>query len=197
MVPSELKAWAKVSRLCAVCFGPSSEISGLATTWTMVMPLASTNSATRKSPNAALAETGTNSRQPAIIVSSPTDGAAHVAHAPHQRRAGQGDDEIGGEKGGLHQHGLHMVEREQLLELGDDDVVEAGDAAEDEKQRHDENAQFRRVDRRDPPGSQFLSTFEVMLRRRFRKTVRDPKPGQTSKRFVGSPPTAEGAIHTS
>jgi len=46
-VPSELKAWAKVRRLCAVLCGPSSEISGLATTWTITTPLARTNRASR------------------------------------------------------------------------------------------------------------------------------------------------------
>ena len=49
MVPSELNACAKVSRLCAVRGVPNSEISGLATTWTTTTPLASTNNANRKS----------------------------------------------------------------------------------------------------------------------------------------------------
>jgi len=51
VVPSELKACAKVRRLDAVCGFPSIEISGLATTCTMVMPEASTNSASRKVTN--------------------------------------------------------------------------------------------------------------------------------------------------
>ena len=38
-----------------------------------------------------------------------------------------------------------MAEREQLLQLGHDDVVEAGDTAEDEEQRKDEPAQIGRV----------------------------------------------------
>ena len=71
-MPSELKACAKVSRLCAVRAGPSSEISGLATTCTMVMPAASTNSATRNTPNMPDCEAGMNSRQPAAIVDTPS-----------------------------------------------------------------------------------------------------------------------------
>ena len=70
-MPSELNAWAKVSRLCAVCGAPSIEISGLATTCTVVMPAASTNSANRKTPNSPDADAGMNSKQPAVIVSSP------------------------------------------------------------------------------------------------------------------------------
>jgi hypothetical protein len=53
----------------------------------------------------------------------------------------QGDDEIGGEEGRLHQHRLGIAQREQVLQLGDDDVVQAGDAAEDEEQGEDEDAQ--------------------------------------------------------
>ena len=72
VVPSELKAWAKVRRLDAVAGAPSIEISGLATTCTMVMPAASTNSASRNVPNMPDDEAGMNSRQPAVIVSRPT-----------------------------------------------------------------------------------------------------------------------------
>ncbi len=72
VVPSELKAWAKVRRLCAVCGAPSSEIRGLATTCTIVMPEASTNRATRKVANTPDEEAGMNSRQPAVMVSRPT-----------------------------------------------------------------------------------------------------------------------------
>ena len=70
-MPSELNACAKVSRLGAVRGWPSSEISGLATTWTIVMPAPSTNSANRNTPNVADRAAGMNSRQPAVIVSSP------------------------------------------------------------------------------------------------------------------------------
>ena len=48
VVPSELNACAKVSRLCVVLGGPSRLISGFATTWTITTPLARTNSANRK-----------------------------------------------------------------------------------------------------------------------------------------------------
>ncbi len=71
MVPTELKAWAKVSRLCAVRGGPSMEISGLVTTCTVVIPAASTNNAMRKTRNVPDAEAGRNSRQPAVMVRRP------------------------------------------------------------------------------------------------------------------------------
>ena len=50
-MPRELNACAKVKRLLAVAGGPSMEISGLATTCTVVMPAASTNRASRNNPN--------------------------------------------------------------------------------------------------------------------------------------------------
>ncbi len=71
VVPSELNACAKVSRLCAVPGAPSSEIRGLATTWTIVMPAPSTNKASRNRPKVAVEDAGMNSRQPAVIVASP------------------------------------------------------------------------------------------------------------------------------
>ena len=40
VVPSELNACAKVSRLCVVRAGPSRLISGLATIWTRTTPVA-------------------------------------------------------------------------------------------------------------------------------------------------------------
>ena len=48
VVPKELKAWAKVRRLCVVDGGPSRLMSGLATTCTITTPLARMNSAPRK-----------------------------------------------------------------------------------------------------------------------------------------------------
>jgi hypothetical protein len=39
-----------------------------------------------------------------------------------------------------------VVEREQFLQLGDDHIVEAGDAAKGEEQAHHEQAQFGRID---------------------------------------------------
>ena len=71
MVPTELNACAKVSRLCAVDGLPRMEISGLATTCTTVIPAASTNRAVRNMANCAEADAGTNSRHPAIISTSP------------------------------------------------------------------------------------------------------------------------------
>jgi len=47
------------------------EMSGLATTWTIVMPEASTNSAPRNNANEPAEEAGTNRRQPTIMVSNP------------------------------------------------------------------------------------------------------------------------------
>ncbi len=75
VVPSELNAWAKVSRLDAVAGSPSAEISGLATTWTIVTPAARTNSATRKVQNSPEPAAGTNSRHPAAITASPITAA--------------------------------------------------------------------------------------------------------------------------
>src|ERR1700691_521826 len=71
VVPRELNAWAKVSRLWAVAGGPSIEIRGFATTCTIVIPAASTKMAARKVTNSPEEDAGTNSRQPAVIVSSP------------------------------------------------------------------------------------------------------------------------------
>jgi len=62
VVPRELNAWAKVSRLLAVAGAPSMEISGFATTWTVVMPAASTNRANKNSANAPWVEAGPNNR---------------------------------------------------------------------------------------------------------------------------------------
>jgi hypothetical protein len=73
VVPRELNACANVRRLLAVAARPSIEISGLATTCTVVMPTASTNKAKRNSVKFPFADAGTNSRQPAVIVKSPTD----------------------------------------------------------------------------------------------------------------------------
>src|SRR3569623_509957 len=49
VVPTELNACAKVSRLCAVRGGPSRLINGLATIWTSTTPVARMNRATRNS----------------------------------------------------------------------------------------------------------------------------------------------------
>ena len=46
--PERIERLGKSQRLCVVRFGPSIEISGLATTWTMTTPEASTNRAPRK-----------------------------------------------------------------------------------------------------------------------------------------------------
>jgi len=62
-----------------------------------------------------------------------------------QRHAGQADHEVRGEKAELDQYRLRVAEREQLVELGDDHIVETGDAPEHEEQRHHEQTQARRV----------------------------------------------------
>jgi hypothetical protein len=64
--------------------------------------------------------------------------AAHVADPLDQPRARDPDHRISGEEAELHQHCLRVVEREQLLQLGNDHVVETGDPAEDEEQPHHE-----------------------------------------------------------
>ena len=73
VVPSELNACANVRRLCAVRAGPSSEMSGFATTCTTVMPAPSTNSASRNMPNVAELDAGMKSRQPTVMVTRPID----------------------------------------------------------------------------------------------------------------------------
>ena len=50
VVPSELKAWVRVSRAEAYRAGPRMATYGLAATCKMVMPDASTNSAPKNSP---------------------------------------------------------------------------------------------------------------------------------------------------
>ncbi len=71
VVPSELKACAKVKRLLAVAGFPSMEISGLATTCTVVMPAARTNNASRNKPNSPCDEAGMNKTHPAVMIKSP------------------------------------------------------------------------------------------------------------------------------
>src|ERR1700692_4154526 len=71
VVPSELNACAKVKRLLAVRAGPSIEIKGFETTWTVVMPEASTNKATKNKPNSPCEDAGMNNRQPTVMVSRP------------------------------------------------------------------------------------------------------------------------------
>ena len=68
---------------------------------------------------------------------------AHIAHPLHQRRTRQADKGIGGKEAELHQHRLGIVQREQALQLGDDHIVQAGDAAEDEKQANHQHPQMR------------------------------------------------------
>ena len=72
VVPSELKNCAKVRRLDAVLGAPSRLINGLATTCTVVMPIASTNSAIRKTAKVPDDDAGMNSTQPTVISNSPT-----------------------------------------------------------------------------------------------------------------------------
>ncbi len=75
----------------------------------------------------------------------PRRAGAHVADAGDQGGARDRDGEVGEEEGRLDQHGLGVAEGEQLLQLGDQHVVEAGDAAEDEEQGEDEAAQHHQV----------------------------------------------------
>jgi hypothetical protein len=71
VVPSELNACAKVNRLLVVEGFPNMEISGLATTWTVVMPTAKTNKASKNKPNKLCDEAGINKMQPAVMIKSP------------------------------------------------------------------------------------------------------------------------------
>ena len=72
MVPNELKACASVSRLCARAGSPRPATSGLAATWTRVMPPASTNSAARNAGYQPDEAAGENIRQPPAITSRPS-----------------------------------------------------------------------------------------------------------------------------
>jgi hypothetical protein len=72
VVPRELNACAKVSRLLAVRAGPNMEINGFATTWTVVMPAANTNRASRNRPKMPAEDAGTNNRHPAVMTDNPT-----------------------------------------------------------------------------------------------------------------------------
>jgi hypothetical protein len=71
--------------------------------------------------------------------------AAHIADPLDQLRAWNADHQIGGEKAELDQHRLRVIEREQLFQLGDQHIIEAGDPAEDEEQREDEGRQAWRM----------------------------------------------------
>ena len=71
VVPSELNACAKVRRLLAVEARPNMDTKGLATTCTVVIPAASTNSANKNNANTPFEAAGTNSRQPAVMMSNP------------------------------------------------------------------------------------------------------------------------------
>ena len=76
----------------------------------------------------------------------PDDSTAHVADFLDQPCARNADNGICGKEAELHQHGLRIIEREQLFELWNDHIVQAGDPAEDEKQTHDKQLQLRRID---------------------------------------------------
>ncbi|EQB06261.1 hypothetical protein V475_06650 [Sphingobium baderi LL03] len=68
----------------------------------------------------------------------PQHDAAPITEPRDERSGGQGNDCIGREKGELRQHRLRIAELEKLLELGNQDIVEAGDAAPEEEQRDDQ-----------------------------------------------------------
>ena len=59
-----------------------------------------------------------------LLVASPLDELA----------SGEGEDEVGGEEGELHQHDLSVVELEDALEVGDEDVVETGEESPHEEE---------------------------------------------------------------
>jgi hypothetical protein len=71
-VPSELKAWVRLSRLEAVRDGPSTVTYGLAATCRAVTPVASTISAAKNSANEGALAAGTKSNAPTAMISNPT-----------------------------------------------------------------------------------------------------------------------------
>ena len=76
----------------------------------------------------------------------PDDSTAHVTDFLDQPCPRNADNGISRKEAELHQHGLRIIEREQLFELWNDHIVQAGDPAENEKQTHDKQLQLRRVD---------------------------------------------------
>ena len=73
----------------------------------------------------------------------PDHRAAHVTHALDQLRAGNANQQVGGEEAELHQHRFGVAQCEQLLQLGQDHIVQRRDAAKDEEQRKDEIVEAR------------------------------------------------------
>ncbi len=72
--------------------------------------------------------------------------AAHVSDPLDKLRTGDANRQIGGEEAKLHQHRFGIAERKQLLQLGQDHVIERGDPAEDKEQCKHEILQARSVD---------------------------------------------------
>jgi len=66
----------------------------------------------------------------------PEDDTACITDAADQPARRKRHHRIGGEEGELGQHRLGIGEREQPLELGDQDVVETGEPTPQEEQRH-------------------------------------------------------------
>ncbi len=64
------------------------------------------------------------------------DDAGLVADAADDPAAGQRHDEVGAEEAELHQEGEDVGEVEEVLEVGNEDVVERGDEADAEVERH-------------------------------------------------------------
>src|SRR6266436_4402084 len=70
-VPKELKAWARLSRLAAVAWGPRLVTYGFAETWRPVMPAARITRAVRKRGKDAVAAAGRKSRAPMAMMIRP------------------------------------------------------------------------------------------------------------------------------
>ena len=71
VVPSELNACVRFSRLDAVFAGPSTATYGLADTWSAVIPAASTPNANRNNAYDGTIAAGMNSNAPIAISSRP------------------------------------------------------------------------------------------------------------------------------
>jgi len=78
-------------------------------------------------------------QQPAAHGRERGDDAGLVADAADDPSRGQGHDEVRAEETELHQQGEEVGEMEEVLEVGDKDVVERRNEADAEVQRHHEH----------------------------------------------------------
>ena len=88
VVPSELKAWAKVRRLCAVCGVPSMRDQRIGHHLDGGDARGQHEQRQQEQSEQADEEAGMKNRQPAVIDQKPDDGGAHIADAPTSAAAG-------------------------------------------------------------------------------------------------------------